>query len=101
MSVSWALAVEAFRRADARVEALPPGTSDELYDPLAEVRYAAVMRLLLTPAPDLPALSLKIDLIVDEDAASLNGAEAIFALLKADGRRLLKEQEGLLYPPYH
>ena len=45
-------------------------------------------RLLKTPAPDLEALALKIELIVDQDVASLSGGPSCMAVLKADARRL-------------
>ena len=50
-------------------------------------RLAALRRLLQAPAPDLPALSLKIDFAVDDAAWELTGAETSLAALKADGRR--------------
>jgi hypothetical protein len=52
------------------------------------VRDAALKRLLRTPAPDLPALALKIELIVDEEVATLAGGDRCLAVLKADGWRL-------------
>jgi hypothetical protein len=50
--------------------------------------YAALERLLRTPAPDIPALALKIELAVDHDAGSLTGGEHCLAAIKADARRL-------------
>ena len=55
---------------------------------LGSVRDAALKRLLRTPAPDLPALALKIELAVDEEVATLAGGERCLAVLKADGWRL-------------
>lgn len=55
---------------------------------LARVRERALKRLLRTPAPDLPALALKIELAVDEEVATLSGGERCLAVLKADGWRL-------------
>jgi hypothetical protein len=55
---------------------------------LGSVRDAALKRLLQTPAPDLPALALKIELAVDEEVATLAGGERCLAMLKADGWRL-------------
>jgi hypothetical protein len=40
------------------------------------------------PAPDLPALALKIALAVDQDVATLSGGEACLAALKRDAARL-------------
>jgi hypothetical protein len=50
--------------------------------------YRALERLLRTPAPDVPALALKIELAVDHEAGSLTGGESCLAVLKADARRL-------------
>ena len=55
---------------------------------LGSVRGIALKRLLRTPAPDLPALALKIELIADEEVATLAGGERCLAALKADGWRL-------------
>lgn len=52
---------------------------------LGSVRVSALKRLLRTPAPDLPALALKIELAVDEEVATLAGGERCLAVLKADG----------------
>jgi hypothetical protein len=51
-------------------------------------REVALNRLLRNPAPDLPALALKIELIVDEEVATLAGGERCLAAPKADGWRL-------------
>jgi hypothetical protein len=50
--------------------------------------YAAMRRLMRTPAPDVPALALKIELAVDHEIGSLTGGERCLATLKADARRL-------------
>ncbi|MEA3064845.1 MAG: hypothetical protein QOJ27_1291 [Sphingomonadales bacterium] len=55
---------------------------------LDSARDSAVKGLLRTPAPDLPALALKIELIVDEEVATLAGGGRCLAVLKADGWRL-------------
>ncbi len=55
---------------------------------LDSARDDALKRLLRTPAPDLPALALKIELAVDEEVATLAGGERCLAVLKADGWRL-------------
>lgn len=52
------------------------------------LRETALDRLLRTPAPDLSALALKIELIVDEEVATLAGGERCLAVLKTDGWRL-------------
>jgi len=85
---AWARALAAFRRAKTRLASLDAGAPDDLSDDLECARLAALRRLMQAPAPDLHALSLKIDLAVDEDVATLTGAEACLAVLKADARRL-------------
>jgi hypothetical protein len=99
----WERALAAFRSAEARLAArrayeagLPAPLRafpfsealDEVFNDLECARLAALRHLLQVPAPDLRALSLKIDLTVDEEVATLNDAEICVAVLKADGRRL-------------
>jgi hypothetical protein len=50
--------------------------------------YRALERLLCTPAPDVPALAMKIELAVDHEIGSLAGGERCLAVLKADARRI-------------
>lgn len=51
--------------------------------------YAALRRLLRTPAPDFDALAAKIALAVDHEIGTLTGGERCLAALKADARRLM------------
>ena len=106
---SWSRALAAYDRAEAKlaafrrhVESLPPparpcpersrrGASeplDDRFDDLECARLAALRWLLALPAPDLPALALKIHRIVDDQAWELSNAEPALAALKADARRL-------------
>lgn len=50
--------------------------------------HAALERLLRTPAPDVPALAMKIELAVDHDVGSLTDGERCLVALKADALRL-------------
>ena len=101
----WDRALAAYGRAEARlatfrrqIALLPPERHafpaceplDERFDDLESLRLAALRRLLRAPAPDLPALSLKIDLTVDDQAWELTGAQPCLAALKADARRLCR-----------
>jgi hypothetical protein len=61
---------------------------DERFSRLECARLAALARLLRVPAPDLPTLAVKIDLIIDEAAWELSDAETCLAALKSDARRL-------------
>jgi hypothetical protein len=108
---SWARALAAFRRAGARLAAqrayelsLPAPMRafpfseqlDEVFNDLECARLDALRRLLLVPAPDLRTLSLKVDLVVDENVAELDGGERCLAVFKADTRRLA---HGGVIPP--
>ena len=48
----------------------------------------ALKRLIRTPAPDLAALALKLDLALAHDVAGLTGGKACLLALKRDARRL-------------
>jgi hypothetical protein len=68
---------------------------------LDSARDTALKHLLRTPAPDLPALALKIELAVDEEVATLTGGERCLAVLKADGWRLAALTYSGSVPPLH
>ena len=99
----WTRALAGFRRAEDRLAAfrayeasLPAAARaypaceplEERSGELESARLAAVRRLLRAPAPDLPALALKIALAVDEEIAFFSGGEACLAAVKADALRL-------------
>jgi hypothetical protein len=98
----WEQAVAALRRAEARVaafeaeEALLPAERRALADEALEARFerldklrlAAVRRVLRLPARDLPALALKLDLAVAEQAWEDCGSDDCLALIAADARRI-------------
>lgn len=85
----WTQALAGFRRAEARLAALPPGNSDDLFDDFECARLDALRSLLRAPAPDRPALAVKIDFFIDDQAWELSGAEPCLATLKEDAHRLL------------
>jgi hypothetical protein len=85
---NWVKAVAGLRRAEAAVNAAAGEPDEDRYGDLLVVFDHALKKLLRTPAPDLQALSLKIDLAVDHEVAELTGAEACMAALKRDTRRL-------------
>ncbi|HYE28340.1 MAG TPA: hypothetical protein VEA61_08925 [Allosphingosinicella sp.] len=92
----------AYRRAEARVaafeaaeallaaerRAFPCESLEARFGRLDGLRLAALRRLLRLPAPDLPALALKLDLAVADQAWELGGCETCLALAAADARRL-------------
>jgi hypothetical protein len=61
---------------------------EERIERLDKLRLAAVRRLLRLPAADLPALALKLDLAVAEQAWEDSGSEGCLALIAADARRI-------------
>jgi hypothetical protein len=98
----WGAAVAAYRRSEIRVAAhrageacLPAGRRafpcealEAAFARVDSLRLAALRRLLLTPAPDLPALALKLELAVADSAWETSGCEDCLALAAADARRL-------------
>ena len=99
---SWERAVAAWRRAEARVaafeaeEALLPAERralagealEERFGRLDRLRLAAVRRLLRLPAGDLPALALKLEIAVAEQAWEDSGSEDCLERLRDDAKRL-------------
>jgi hypothetical protein len=99
---TWDRAVAGLRRAETRVaafeaeEALLPAERralacealEDRFGRLDSLRLAAVRRLLRLPAADLPALTLKLDVAVAEQAWEDSGSEDCLALIAADARRI-------------
>lgn len=96
-------ALAAFRRAEARLadfrrfEASLPAAArafpacaplEERSDDLESARLETVRRLLRAPAPDLPALALKVALAIDEEIAFFSGGDLCLSAVKADALRL-------------
>jgi hypothetical protein len=96
-------ALAAYRRADANLaafrayEAALPAAArafpacaplEERGNDLESSRLDAVRRLLRAPAPDLPALALKIALAIDDEIAFFSGGDTCLAAVKADAQRL-------------
>ena len=103
LRVRWTRALAAYLRAEARVTAfkaqelrLPaerrewPAVQvlEERFGELDSFRLAALRRLLRIAAPDLAALSLKLDLVVADQAWELDGCEGCLAAMAGDARRL-------------
>lgn len=86
----WRRSLATFRRAEAILNAAIHEPDEDRYGDLVVAFNRALRRLLRTPAPDLPALWLKIDLTVDQAAWELTGGEACMAVLKRDARRLTR-----------
>jgi hypothetical protein len=99
----WTRTLAAYRRAEARVAAfkaeealLPPERREwpavkpleERFGDLDSLRLAALRRLFHIPAPDLAALSLKLDLALADQAWELEGCESCLEAMADDARRL-------------
>ncbi len=99
----WTRTLAAYRRAEARVAAfkaaealLPPEQREwpavkpleDRFGDLDSLRLAALRRLFRIPAPDLAALSLKLDLALADQAWELEGCEGCLAAMAEDARRL-------------
>jgi hypothetical protein len=59
-----------------------------LYDRLGDRHDAARSRLLRSPAPDVAALAVKLDLALDERTLEFFGDRAAMQAIKRDVRRL-------------
>jgi hypothetical protein len=86
----WNCNLAAFRRAQAVIDAAVHEPDQDRYDALLDAFSRALRRLLRTPAPDLPALSVKLDLAIDQAAWESTGGEASMAALKRDAQRLAR-----------
>ncbi len=82
-------AEEALLSAERR--ALAADALEERFERLDKLRLTAVRRLLRLPARDLPALVLKLDLAVAEQAWVDCGWEDCLALIAADARRIAED----------
>jgi hypothetical protein len=61
---------------------------EDRFGDLDSLRLAALRRLFRIPAPDLAALSLKLDLALADQAWELEGCEACLEAMAEDARRL-------------
>ena len=121
VTVPFYRTLAAYRRAEARIaafkeaeRALPPARRDypaceDLEERFGDFDSGAcperlrcrqskglnlLRRLLRTPAPDLAALALKLELAVADQAWELAGAETCLPTLAADARRLASSSSG-------
>ncbi|HZG07854.1 MAG TPA: hypothetical protein VEZ70_02630 [Allosphingosinicella sp.] len=101
----WTRTLAAYRRAEARVAAfkaeealLPPERREwpavqpleERFGDLDSRRLTALRRLFRIPAPDLAALTVKLELALADQAWELEGCEGCLAVMAEDGRRLAR-----------
>jgi hypothetical protein len=97
----WQRAVAHLRAVEAAVRAVEGataggGTAEEeealepVYMALLGEHSAALLRLMKVRAPDLVALAVQIELVIDEEVGSLSGGQLCLAALKRDVRRLMR-----------
>ena len=91
-------ALAAYRAAEAEVRGFEGANAgrpfvaedplDEVYGELGDVMYDALRLLLKAPAPDVAALAVKLELVVEHEVGTLDGGEACLAAICGDARRL-------------
>ncbi|HEY0311602.1 MAG TPA: hypothetical protein VGC56_03825 [Allosphingosinicella sp.] len=84
----WNRALARYQRADAALAAAADSEDEAFYDRVGERHEEALQSLLRTPATDIAALALKLELALDERSLEYFGDLAGMQLLKADARRL-------------
>ena len=84
----WDRALARFRTAQAAVDAASGEPDQERYDGLVDSADESMCALLALPAPDLPAIATKLDIIVPHLAWELTGSEDCLEILRRDARRL-------------
>jgi hypothetical protein len=94
----WRRALAAYRTAEAEVrgfERATAGSSFEaaerfegLHGELGDAMYSALRLLLEAPAPDVAALAVKIELVVEHEVATLEGGEGYLAAIAREARVL-------------
>lgn len=70
------------------LDAASSEAEEEAYDALLDAHSEALTALLALPAPDLPALAAKLDVIVPQFAWELGGCEDCLQNVREDARRL-------------
>ena len=94
----WESALAAYRSAEAGVRAEERVTAgataeeeaarEEVYGERLDAMYDSLRRLLRVAAPDVAALAVKIELMIQHEVATLTGGEACLAAIRGDARRL-------------
>jgi hypothetical protein len=84
----WDRALVRLQAAQAVLNGAKSEPDQDVYDRLLDAQSEALRDLLALPAPDLPALAAKLDVIVPEQAWELSGCEDCLDILREDARRL-------------
>jgi len=86
---NWDRALTRYRQAEAALAAVD-GADEALFDRLVGRLNRTLARLFRTPAPNLPALATKLDLLIAHQVWELRYAEASMTALKRDAHRLAR-----------
>jgi hypothetical protein len=84
----WDRALARFHEAQVVLDAARHEEDEDTYDALLDSHSEALITLLALPAPDLPALAAKLDVIVPQLAWELTGCEDCLDRLRHDAHRL-------------
>jgi len=87
---NWDRTLAQLRRAEAALAAAAHEPDEEVYGDILVAFNRALKRLLRAPAPDLPALALKLELAARESAWELTGAETCIAAFAREARRFAR-----------
>lgn len=83
----WQRALARYRAAEAALAAAEKGP-EEVYNRLGGRHHQALARLLATPAPDVAALALKLDLSLYDRVVEFTADAAAMKAIKRDAHRL-------------
>ena len=84
----WHQALARFHQAQTILDSARSEPDEDAYDALLDSHSDALTALLALPAPDLPALAAKLDVIVPQQAWELTGSEDCLEILRRDANRL-------------
>jgi hypothetical protein len=84
--------VRGFERASAGASFEAASALEETYGALGDAMYERLRELLTAPAPDVAALAVKLDLVVEHEVATLDGGAACFEAVRGDAHRLAQDR---------
>jgi hypothetical protein len=84
----WEAALARLHEAQTILDSARSEPDQNAYDRLLDSHSDALTALLALPAPDLPALAAKLDVIVPQQAWELTGSEDCLEILRRDAHRL-------------
>ena len=84
----WDRTLARLQKAQAILDAARSEPDEDAYDTLLDTHTEALSALLALPAPDLPALTAKLDHITAHQAWENTGSEDCLEILRQDARLL-------------